>query len=537
MRRLVSILLMVSVCAAAFVLSAAGGKDKKGKTYRIVFDNAFGLVEGGDFKVGGVKAGQLTTFELTKSEPYKTVVEVEATEPGFDSLRTDAHCDVRQQSLIGEYFIDCDLGDSRRELPSGGLIPAKRTSSTIPPDLINTVMRRPYRERFRIIISELGVGLAGRPKELNEVIRRAHPALRETTETIAILRRQNTIIRDFIRDADTVSANVEPVKEQVARWANEAEDTSSIQASRSEELGRYWNRLPEFLRELEPTMAELGRTADRQIPTLRKLGLAAPELDEFLREVQPFARSSRRSIDDLGDAAKAGREALSQSRDEIRELRALARNAPRLGKPLRQLLQAIDDRSRSIENDPTAAGRAPPAPDKTAYKPGQGYTGMEALFNYLYWQTLAINSFDEFGHVLRLILIQNQCAAYVAKPTPQQQRECASWTGPNQPGVTTPDFTEGRNNRSSLEAREAAERRSSTPAQRERQRGPGEPEAPPTPGKPDLSKPRIVLPNDIKQMIDGLGKPTPKLPAPKAPLGGSPRDREAGQLLDYLLGP
>jgi ABC-type transporter Mla subunit MlaD len=328
MRRLVSILLVAVVCGGALVLSAAGGEARKGKTYKVELDNAFGLVEGGDLKIGGVKAGRIAGFELTNTEPYRSLVEVEVSEPGFDSLRTDAHCDVRQQSLIGEYFIDCDLGKASKELPSGGLIPVKQTSSTVPPDLINTVMRRPFRERFRLIISELGVGLAGRPEELNEVIRRAHPALRETTQTLAILRRQNKIIRDFIRDADTVSANVEPVKEQVARWAIEAADTTGIQASRSEQLGRYWNRLPEFLRQLEPTMAELEKTANRQIPTLRKLGGAAPELDRFIQEAQPFARASRKSIDDLGSAAKAGREALGQSRDEIRELRALSVNAP-----------------------------------------------------------------------------------------------------------------------------------------------------------------------------------------------------------------
>ena len=91
-----------------------------------------------------------------------------------------------------------------------------QTASTIPPDLVNTVMRRPYKERFRLILSELGTGLAGRPEELNEVIRRAHPALRELTQTIAILRGQNTIIRDFIRDADQVSLKVDPVKR--IRW-------------------------------------------------------------------------------------------------------------------------------------------------------------------------------------------------------------------------------------------------------------------------------------------------------------------------------
>ena len=104
------------------------------------------------------------------------VVTVQVTEPGFEGCARDAECDVRQQSLIGEYFVDCQLGSREEpELPDGGRCRSAQTSSTIPPDLINNVMRRPYRERFRLIISELGAGLAGRPEELNEVIRRAHP--------------------------------------------------------------------------------------------------------------------------------------------------------------------------------------------------------------------------------------------------------------------------------------------------------------------------------------------------------------------------
>ena len=37
-------------------------------TYKIVFDNAFGLVEGGDFRVGGVKAGKTTKFEVAEAQ-------------------------------------------------------------------------------------------------------------------------------------------------------------------------------------------------------------------------------------------------------------------------------------------------------------------------------------------------------------------------------------------------------------------------------------------------------------------------------------
>ena len=314
MRRLLTAAALMGVLVAAFVLAGVKGEGSKVlKTYEIEFDNAFGLVEQGDLKIGGVKAGVTSKFKLTDTEPYRTIVTAEVTEPGFDSLRTDAECDVRAQSLIGEYFVDCDLGEAEEELPDGGRVSVAKTSSTIPPDLINNVMRRPYRERFRLILSELGTGLAGRPEDLNRVIRRAHPGLRELTETLAILRSQNKIISDFIKNSDTVSAAVEPFKEDVARWANESEDVASIQATRSEELGRYYNKLPEFLAELEPTLAELEATTEEQIPTLQRLQSAAPDLRRFLVAAQPFARNTRKALGPLGQLSDTGRAAIPRS--------------------------------------------------------------------------------------------------------------------------------------------------------------------------------------------------------------------------------
>jgi ABC-type transporter Mla subunit MlaD len=535
-RRVLSILAVGAALLGAVVLTGARESDPALKSYEIEFDNGFGLVQGGDLKIGGVKAGRTTAFELTKREPYRVIVTAEVTEPGFEGLHRDARCAVRQQSLIGEYFVDCDLGSREApELAEGGRIPVEQTSSTIPPDLINTVMRRPYRERFRLIISELGAGLAGRPEDLNEVIRRAHPALRETTETLAILRSHNTMIRDFFADADRVSAAVEPVKEDVAKWAEEAADTTGIQASRSERLGRYWNRLPEFLTELEPTMAELSQTAERQVPTLRKLGEAAPELERFLRSAVPFARESRESIDDLGEAAVAGRSAFREAREEVAELADLSREAPRLAKPLRQFLQTIDDRRRSTDNDPLAGQVAPPAPDKTAFRQGQGFTGMESFWNYIYWQTLGINAFDEFGHLLRIVAFTGgPCSPYAANPSQKQVAECASWLGPTQPGVLgQPDPTE----RAEPTAFEAAARQQPAAGPGDGgHRGAGEPRAElPLPGERDISRPQVTLPEDVQQLLDrlGQGRPDADAPAPGVPVP----EEVPTELLDYLLGP
>jgi ABC-type transporter Mla subunit MlaD len=531
MRRLVVIPVLLVAIAGALLATGAGEGSDALKTYEIELDNAFGLVEGGDLKIGGVKAGQTTGFEITRKQPYRTIVTAEITEPGFDSLRTDGRCDVRQQSLIGEYFIDCDLGTARKELPDGGRVPVERTSSTIPPDLINTVMRRPQRERFRLILNELGTGLAGRPEELNRVIRRAHPALRELSQTLTILRNQNRVIRDFIRDADTVSAAVEPQKEALAKWAREAADTAGIQGSRSEELGRYWNRVPDFLAELEPTMAQLEATADEQIPALRSLERAAPKLQRFLTTAEPFARETRGALPSLGRAAEAGKSALDESKQEVAELRRLAAFAPQLGKPLRQFLQTIDDRKRSIEKDPQAAGRAPPAPDKTAYTAGRGYTGMEAFWNYVYFQTLGINAFDEVGHVLRIILFNTgPCPPYEAAPTKDEIRDCNSWLGPNQPGVTTPE-PKPASTREAEPGERKPRRTAADAAPAAPQRGEGGAEKP----KSGLGAPPIKVPDQVKELLDKLGKSLPK--ETPLPLDGTEQGTNTDQLLDYLLAP
>ena len=84
------------------------------------------------------------------------------------------------------------------------------------------MMRRPYAERFRLIINEFGAGLAGRPEDLNEAIRRGVPALRQTTRVLAILADHNQVIRGLVRDADRVIGKLAANRRDVGRFVDEA---------------------------------------------------------------------------------------------------------------------------------------------------------------------------------------------------------------------------------------------------------------------------------------------------------------------------
>ena len=535
MRRLLSIALAV-VAAGAAVTVLAGASEDGGegpREYKLLFDNAFGLVEGGDFRVGGVNAGQTTGFSIVKRDGRALAeVTAEINEPGFADLRVDATCASKPQSLIGEYYVDCQPGTSERKLEDGGTLPAEQTEPTIPQDLVNDILRRPYRERLRLIVSTLGTGLAGRPEDLSEVLRRAHPGLRETSRTLRILGDQNRTIERFIVDADTVIAELEANKRDVVRWVRETGETAEISATRREDIRRSFQRLPEFLDELEPTMVRLGELADEQVPLLADIEEAAPAANVLVERLGPFAAASRPALRSLGDAAEVGTRAFREGTEEVAELKALARGAPALAKPLRQYLQTIDDRERAIENDPRAKAGGPPAPDPTAIPAGGegGFTGMEAFWNYFFWQSLSLNGFDDVSHILRISATVSECStletAFGDEATDEEvYRNCNSWLGPDQPGITTEDFTLG--NASAANLRRQHER----PARRRgERRGPGAPDAGPLPGQPDISKPQVELPPSLGELLR-----LPEIPRPGTPIPERPED--VTELLDFLLGP
>ena len=551
MRRILVVLAVIGVCAGALVLAGASDKKPDGTTYKVMFDNAFGLTKGGDFRVGGVNAGQTTDFEVVKhkGESPKAVVTAEVTKPGFGDFRKDATCEIRPQSLIGEYYVDCQPGQDEERLENGGTVPVEQTSSTIPTDIVNDIMRRPYRERFRLLITELGTGLAGRPDDLQEVLRRAHPGLRETSRVLRILGDQNQVIKDFITDSDTVVKELEKNKRDVVRWVKEAGDAAEISSTRRNELRAQFRRFPGFLDELRPTMARLGELADEQTPLLADLETAAPDLDTFFTRIGPFSDASRPAVRSLGEMGEVGTRAFNEGKQEVAELRRLSVNAPPFAKPLRQFLQTIDDRKRAIENDPRAKETAPPAPDPTALPGEGGFTGMEAVWNYFYWQTLSINMLDNDAHMLRASLSAvPDCIEWRNEPpkTPAEQdtfKRCNSYLGPNQPGIMSPDPLAGPN-AASLRAE------SGQPASRiGEQRGEGQPEAGPLPGQRDLSKPQVVLPPDLQRLLDSLSQRQLRELDPDAltspdelrnELGslGAPTDQQtSAQLLDYLLAP
>jgi virulence factor Mce-like protein len=397
MRRLVAIFLVL-VAVPLLVVFGLGANDGGGSGYKVraIFDFVR-AVPGEDVKVAGARVGKIDSLSVTPDN--KAAVVLAINDSGFTPFHADAHCTIRPQSLIGETFADCQPGSSKAPVlgtipdgqPGAGehLLDVQHTSSPVDIDEINDIMREPTRERLAILINEFGTGLAGRGKDLNAVIHRANPALRDTDKVLAILAGQNRTLADLAKNSDQVLAPLAARRRQVADFVVQANKTAQATAERRADIAGGIQRFPAFLRQLRPTLADLSSLADQMTPVISDLGQAAPGLNRFIEQLGPFSKASIPAIKSLGQAADVGTPALVAARPITNDLRQLATNADPVSKNL-------DDLTKSLK----ATG------------------GINHLMDYLFFTMQAINGFDSIGHYLRAGLILNTCTTYTVTPVP-----------------------------------------------------------------------------------------------------------------------
>jgi ABC-type transporter Mla subunit MlaD len=407
MRRIAAIAALLAALTLALFGQAASG-DGDEYEVRAIFDNGGFLVPGEQVRVAGATVGSVSSVDVTlpgervhrdgSPDPGKAVVVMKIDEAGFQDFRQDATCLIRPQSLLGEKFVDCQPTLPRApgsepppalsEVPDGEpgagqhFLPLENTGKAVDIDLINNIMREPYADRFRLIFNELGAGLAARGDELDAIIRRANPALRQTNRVLAELARQNRALSRLARDGDRIMQPFAREREAVSGFINNATVAAQATAERSADLEAGFQRFPNALRELRLTMAKLADFSDQATPVFAQFRAGGPAIARATRALGPFAEATEPSLTSLGDAAEESQQPLVNSDPILRNARDLARRAAPGAKGLARVLRNLRQ------------------------------TGFHRQFTRLLYNTTgAINGYDDFGHFLRAQLQVTSCTA------------------------------------------------------------------------------------------------------------------------------
>ncbi len=395
MKRAIAIIVACSV-AVALIVVAFGSRDSRTYRVRAIFNNAAFVIPGMDVKIAGVRVGAIEALELTPDHKAAVILKIE--NAGYHDFRENAFCRIQPQSLIGERYIDCQpeeplpaslpqppLLTPIASGPGAGqyLLPSSRTATSVDLDLINNVMRLPYRERFTIILNELGTALAGNGQELNAALKVTDPALKEFGDVLGILARQNKQLGALAVNGSTVLEPLARNSKQIAGFINSSGYTAQATAEKSAALAQVLQRFPGFLRELSPTMVQLANFSTAATPVFTDLNRAADSLNTFTLGAPAFNEAGIPALISLGDMSDVAGPALVSSLPLVQKLGPLGANA----KPTVTNLAALLSSLKSVG-------------------------GIENLMTLIYNTTGSINGYDEYGHYLRARLTTTTCQSF-----------------------------------------------------------------------------------------------------------------------------
>jgi len=368
------LILAAGVIAAAVLVAQRAGAEN---AYRVdaVFDTAKGIVPGQLVKIAGVRVGKVETAELTAGTKARLGLSVDRE---FAPFRSDARCRILPEGIISENFVECDPGSAADPLPSVRGTPTVALERTAVPvslqDVID-IFSLPVAERVRALINELGLGTAGRGEDLNEVLRRANPALTESRRVLAILRQQRRQMADAIVQTDTVLARLASRRGDVRRFVDRASSVTRVTAAHADPLGEAIHELPPMFTALDRALASLRKVSDTGTPLVRKLRAAAPGLTEFTRALPPFARAGLPAVRRVGSVAAAGRPDVRVATPVLGDLKQFART---LKPTSRQIALLFDSLAK------------------------QG--GIEAVMRFFYQMAAMSGGYDRVSHYVAVVI-------------------------------------------------------------------------------------------------------------------------------------
>jgi ABC-type transporter Mla subunit MlaD len=407
------ILAAALVVAVILVVMLVSGDDESGG-YRVraIFDNGAFMVNGEQVRVAGANVGTIESVDVTKpgetvkyengkpvSVPGKAVIVMDITDPGFQDFRSDATCLIRPQSLIGEKFVDCrptlprapdspappPLKKIESGQPGAGeyLLPLGNNGTSVDPDLINDIQTLPYAQRFRLIFNELGAGLAGRGEDIEVLVKRANPVLRDVDRLFGTLSEQRDQLAQLASDSEAILGPLSRERSHVAGFFANSGAAAEASSERGAQLEESLRKFPKFLTEFRLTMNSLQGFSDAAAPVFEDLNVAAPSLTDATRTLTPFSQAATVALKSLGNAGEASGPIFAEADPVVKKARDLAQSGV---VPTTELAKVFTNLRQT--------------------------GGWNSLVELIYNSTASINGFDQYGHFGRTQVALTNCIEY-----------------------------------------------------------------------------------------------------------------------------
>jgi phospholipid/cholesterol/gamma-HCH transport system substrate-binding protein len=135
---------------------------------KISFPTADGLVDGSDVLEAGAKIGTISAIEPTQNNQALVTISI-----GNDHwpLHSGLSADIRPKSLLGEKYVDLhDGAQNASPYQADATLQASATAAPVELDQFINSLDPPTRTAVRVLLDDLGAGVAARGNDLNAAI-------------------------------------------------------------------------------------------------------------------------------------------------------------------------------------------------------------------------------------------------------------------------------------------------------------------------------------------------------------------------------
>jgi phospholipid/cholesterol/gamma-HCH transport system substrate-binding protein len=212
--KLLIFVIVTTLATGVLAVTIANARFGSTRTYRAVFTDAAGLLDGDDVRVAGVRIGEVKKIELYQGRQAAVTFTVAKQGPFSQGMPRSTMAAIRYRNLVGQRYLTLSQGPGTTGdlLPPGGTIPVNQTQ----PALDLTTLFNGFRPLFRVLepndVNKLAFQivqtLQGEGGTVNSLL--AHVA--SLTNTIAD---RDRIIGQVIDNLNTVLGTIDDRRVQV----------------------------------------------------------------------------------------------------------------------------------------------------------------------------------------------------------------------------------------------------------------------------------------------------------------------------------
>ncbi len=322
--------------------------------------------QGQTVRVAGVRVGDISAVDY---EDGHAVVTMDI-DRKFLPVYRNATILLRPKTGLKDMFLELDPGTNTDpnsnddEFQNGDSIPIANTAPDTNVDQVLSALDGDTRAYLRLLLTQGGLGLDGRGKDLGKLLGSLGPINRG-------LARLNTEVAKRKENLATLIHNMNLL------WGRVGEDGQGIEqlvSASDQALGAIASQSPDVQR----TVALLGPTLSTTRDALVKTDRLATVLGPAVNSLRPFARKLKPVNDSLGSLAKSTYDPVKK------EIRPFVRNARQ---PVRNLRPAAQNLVRATPRLTTVGSKLNELFNMAAYNPNgaesPGTAGRDE--GYLYW--------------------------------------------------------------------------------------------------------------------------------------------------------